>query len=186
MCAGQILVMFEHCLLHNISYSDILKIDHLWQFTSLTKLHLDNNIIEKIEGLESLVSLVWLGKYKLFHTNAHPELFMIQKNVISWVDEFCRLLKIITLPNIMHIFLKPKCILYMYDIFKIISFSTDLSFNNIEKIEGLDKLVNLQDLSLFNNRISVIENLDTLLSLQILSIGNNFIPELDSVSQNND
>ncbi|KPP79748.1 leucine-rich repeat-containing protein 48-like [Scleropages formosus] len=39
---------------------DILKIDHLWQFTSLTKLQLDNNIIEKIEGLERLTNLVWL------------------------------------------------------------------------------------------------------------------------------
>ena len=41
---------------------DILQIDNLWQFENLTKLHLDNNIIEKIEALESLVHLVWLGK----------------------------------------------------------------------------------------------------------------------------
>ena len=44
------------------SYVDILKIDNLWCFTSLTKLQLDNNIIEKIEGLDMLVNLVWLGK----------------------------------------------------------------------------------------------------------------------------
>lgn len=43
-------------------FTDILKIDNLWEFTKLTKLQLDNNIIEKIEGLESLVNLVWLGK----------------------------------------------------------------------------------------------------------------------------
>lgn len=41
---------------------DILQIDNLWQFENLTKLQLDNNIIEKIEGLESLVHLLWLGK----------------------------------------------------------------------------------------------------------------------------
>lgn len=41
---------------------DILRIDNLWQFENLTKLQLDNNILEKIEGLESLVQLVWLGK----------------------------------------------------------------------------------------------------------------------------
>lgn len=40
---------------------DILKIDNLWQFANLTKLQLDNNIIEKIEALDSLVHLVWLG-----------------------------------------------------------------------------------------------------------------------------
>ncbi|KAG9334919.1 hypothetical protein JZ751_006316 [Albula glossodonta] len=43
-----------------LDYRQILKIDHLWQFTSLTKLQLDNNIIEKITGLDCLVNLVWL------------------------------------------------------------------------------------------------------------------------------
>ncbi|XP_066546295.1 dynein regulatory complex subunit 3 [Amia ocellicauda] len=43
-----------------LDYKNILKIDHLWQFTNLTKLQLDNNIIEKIEGLDSLRNLVWL------------------------------------------------------------------------------------------------------------------------------
>ncbi|CAJ0915037.1 unnamed protein product [Ranitomeya imitator] len=39
---------------------DILKVDNLWQFHNLTKLQLDNNIIEKIQGLDTLVHLVWL------------------------------------------------------------------------------------------------------------------------------
>uniref|UniRef100_A0A672UFN9 Dynein regulatory complex subunit 3 n=1 Tax=Strigops habroptila TaxID=2489341 RepID=A0A672UFN9_STRHB len=39
---------------------DLLQIANLWQFENLTKLQLDNNIIEKIEALESLVHLVWL------------------------------------------------------------------------------------------------------------------------------
>lgn len=42
--------------------SDILRIDNLWQFESLQKLQLDNNNIEKIEGLENLTRLVWLGE----------------------------------------------------------------------------------------------------------------------------
>lgn len=42
--------------------SDILRIDNLWQFENLRKLQLDNNIIEKIEGLENLTHLVWLGE----------------------------------------------------------------------------------------------------------------------------
>lgn len=41
---------------------DILKIDNLWSFVNLTKLQMDNNIIERIEGLEMLVNLEWLGK----------------------------------------------------------------------------------------------------------------------------
>ncbi|KAJ8251204.1 hypothetical protein GJAV_G00218460 [Gymnothorax javanicus] len=43
-----------------LDYRHILRIDHLWQFTSLTKLQLDNNIIEKISGLEFLTNLLWL------------------------------------------------------------------------------------------------------------------------------
>uniref|UniRef100_A0AAY4C3A7 Dynein regulatory complex subunit 3 n=1 Tax=Denticeps clupeoides TaxID=299321 RepID=A0AAY4C3A7_9TELE len=35
-------------------------IENLWQFTSLTKLSLSGNVIEKIEGLDSLVGLKWL------------------------------------------------------------------------------------------------------------------------------
>lgn len=43
---------------------DILKIDNLWSFVNLTKLQMDNNIIERIEGLDILVNLEWLGKNK--------------------------------------------------------------------------------------------------------------------------
>jgi hypothetical protein len=43
-------------------FTDVLTIDNLWEFTALTKLQLDNNIIEKVEGLDSLVNLIWLGK----------------------------------------------------------------------------------------------------------------------------
>ena len=47
----------------------------------------------------------------------------------------------------------------------------DLSFNRIEKIDGLDRLTKLTDLSLFDNSIKKIENMDALKKLQILSIG---------------
>ncbi|KAM6913375.1 dynein regulatory complex subunit 3 [Lycodopsis pacificus] len=36
-------------------------IDHLWEFTSLARLDLNNNIIEKIKGLDRLISLTWLN-----------------------------------------------------------------------------------------------------------------------------
>jgi len=44
-------------------YIDILKIDNLWQFETLVKLQLDNNFIEKINGLSCLVNLQWLGMW---------------------------------------------------------------------------------------------------------------------------
>lgn len=53
----------------------------------------------------------------------------------------------------------------------------DLSFNNIENICGLGKLVHLRDLSLAHNRIKTICNLDSLTKLQVLSLANNLIEE---------
>ena len=70
-----------------------------------------------------------------------------------------------------HIFISSYCLLY-----------SDLSFNNIEVIEGLDKLTQLEDLTLFNNRIQQLENMDTLTKLHVLSVGNNDLKELDNVS----
>ena len=57
----------------------------------------------------------------------------------------------------------------------------DLSFNNIEVIEGLSKLSKIEDLTLYNNRISKIENLDTLANLHVFSIGNNDIKDIKDV-----
>jgi Leucine-rich repeat (LRR) protein len=54
-----------------------------------------------------------------------------------------------------------------------------LSFNLIEKIEGLDRLTKLTDLSLFSNRISRIEGLENLTELNVLSVGKNEIRNLE-------
>ena len=43
---------------------------------SLTKLQLDNNIIEEIKGLDSLVNLIWLGRLLLY---AQLKLFLVWK-----------------------------------------------------------------------------------------------------------
>ncbi|XP_051571594.1 dynein regulatory complex subunit 3 [Myxocyprinus asiaticus] len=53
-------IQYEEVLQLRLSYRKILKICHLGHFTSLTKLQLDNNVIERIEGLENLTNLVWL------------------------------------------------------------------------------------------------------------------------------
>ena len=41
----------------------ILTIENLRHFTGLVKLQLNNNFIERIEGLDYLENLQWLGKY---------------------------------------------------------------------------------------------------------------------------
>lgn len=58
----------------------------------------------------------------------------------------------------------------------------DLSFNNIERIEGLDNLTKLKDLSLFNNQITKLENMNVLENLEVFSIGNNQLNDYDFVS----
>lgn len=47
--------------LFSFLYKDILKIDNLWSLVNLTKLQMDNNIIERMEGLDMLMNLEWLG-----------------------------------------------------------------------------------------------------------------------------
>jgi hypothetical protein len=60
---------------------------------------------------------------------------------------------------------------------------SDLSFNKIKVIEGLESLVRLRDLSLYNNEIAspIGDGLDGLSSLQCLSLGNNHLTDLHSV-----
>ena len=49
--------------------ADILRMENLWLLTNLTKLQMDNNIIEKIEGLDTLTHLTWLGEKTMTNTN---------------------------------------------------------------------------------------------------------------------
>lgn len=65
--------------------------------------------------------------------------------------------------------------------FPLSNLATDLSFNNIEVIEGLSSLVQLKDLSLAHNHIKVLDKMDGL-PLEVLSIGNNLIEDLDQLS----
>ena len=58
-----ITIKFPRVKILNLKIKDILRIENLWQFVNIVKLQLDNNVIEKIEGLENLVNLVWLGKW---------------------------------------------------------------------------------------------------------------------------
>ncbi|XP_049925233.1 dynein regulatory complex subunit 3 isoform X2 [Epinephelus moara] len=54
-------INFNEILQLRLGYRNILVIDHLWEFTSLTKLELNNNQIEKMEGLDQLLNLTWLN-----------------------------------------------------------------------------------------------------------------------------
>lgn len=71
---------------------------------------------------------------------------------------------------------------FTFHINPISLFILDLSFNNIDVIEGLEKLTKLEDLTLYNNRIATIENMDVLTHLHVLSLGNNDLDKLENVS----
>ena len=57
----------------------------------------------------------------------------------------------------------------------------DLSFNNIEVIEGLSSLHKLRDLSLAHNRICNLGGLEGLCSLHVLSLGHNCLQDMEQV-----
>ena len=59
--------------------------------------------------------------------------------------------------------------------------SPDLSFNQIEVIEGLDALVKITDLCLTHNKISKIEGIEQLVDLEIFSCANNEISSTEEV-----
>ncbi|XP_053298670.1 dynein regulatory complex subunit 3 [Pleuronectes platessa] len=54
-------IHLDEVLAIRLDFRHILKIDNLWDFTSLTRLCLNNNLIERIEGLDRLVNLTWLN-----------------------------------------------------------------------------------------------------------------------------
>lgn len=56
-----------------------------------------------------------------------------------------------------------------------------MSFNCIKDISGLDKLVKITDLSLYNNQITKVENLESLVKLNVFSIGNNKLESFESI-----
>jgi len=59
----------------------------------------------------------------------------------------------------------------------------DLSFNEITKVEGLESLVHLTDLTLYGNAIEILEGLTGLPALTCLSIGKNRLQDLDAAAR---
>jgi len=55
----------------------------------------------------------------------------------------------------------------------------DLSFNLIEKIENLESLTKLTDLSLFDNRLTYLGGMEALTNLNVFSFGKNLIRSHD-------
>ena len=61
--------------------------------------------------------------------------------------------------------------------------SLDLSGNQLVRIEGLDQLTNLQSLNLWNNQLVRIEGLDQLTNLQSLNLWNNQLTRIEGLNK---
>uniref|UniRef100_A0AAQ6IJB3 Dynein regulatory complex subunit 3 n=1 Tax=Anabas testudineus TaxID=64144 RepID=A0AAQ6IJB3_ANATE len=86
---------------NRLSLEYILMIDHLWEFTSLTMLYLNNNLIEKIEGLDHLINLTWLnlsfnriGKIEGLESLQKLEVLNLSNNRISVIENMDKLEKL--------------------------------------------------------------------------------------------
>ncbi|XP_058509505.1 dynein regulatory complex subunit 3 [Solea solea] len=91
---------FNDVLKIRLEYLNILKISHLRDFTSLTRLDLNNNLIERIEGLDHLLNLTWLNlsfnrikKIEGLESLRKLELLNLSDNKISVVENMDELEK---------------------------------------------------------------------------------------------
>ncbi|KAL3987168.1 hypothetical protein ACER0C_014283 [Sarotherodon galilaeus] len=95
----------------SLEYKNILKIDHLWDFSSLSKLELNNNTIEKIQGLDHLINLTWLNlsfnkieKIEGLECVQKLEVLNLSNNKISVIENMD------TLENLTHFFISNNLI----------------------------------------------------------------------------
>ncbi|XP_040918810.1 dynein regulatory complex subunit 3 [Toxotes jaculatrix] len=130
-------VHYDEVLKICLEYRNILKIDHLWDFTSLARLDLNNNLIERIEGLDRLINLTWLnlsfnriGKMEGLESLQKLELLNLSNNRISVIENLDKL------ENITHF-----CI-------------ANNHLRQLDNVLYLRKFKNLFTLNLFGNPVS--------------------------------
>lgn len=178
----------------NLSHNLISNTDELAKMTSLISIDLSHN---KITDLTSSVPFLYMMNYRN-NPIVVPDVTIVNKgrkavadyfeakNSISTLSEAvlqkineCKVTKSETL-SLESSSLKsiPKEIAEFTWLKKL-----NLRNNYIEKIEGLEKLVNLQDLDLSQNRISKIEGLENLLEIKKLQLIENKISKIEGVNQ---
>ncbi|XP_029945151.1 dynein regulatory complex subunit 3 [Salarias fasciatus] len=94
-----------------LEYRNIRHIECLWDFTSLTRLDLNNNLIDKIQGLDHLINLKWLNlsfnrikKIEGFQSLQKLELLNLSDNKISVIESLD------AIENLTHFFLSNNCL----------------------------------------------------------------------------
>uniref|UniRef100_A0A3B1JE72 Dynein regulatory complex subunit 3 n=1 Tax=Astyanax mexicanus TaxID=7994 RepID=A0A3B1JE72_ASTMX len=153
-------IQYDEVIQLRLEYK-ILQIDHLWEFTSLTKLQLNNNSIEKIQGLEKLTNLLWLlsfNKIKMIEglealvklqtlslsnnqipaiekmdTLEHLEILSLGENVISQIDNVIYLRRFKNLRSL-NLARNPICQETNYKIF-VVAYLPDLVYLDFRLVD---------------------------------------------------
>jgi Leucine-rich repeat (LRR) protein len=138
----------------NLSYNNIKKIEGLENLNNLTHLNLSCNNIIKIEGLENLNDLTCLelsnnqiNKIKISDKNAKLKYVNLIKNKLKHFDCQC-----------------SKMNIYLQEI--------KLSGNNLRKIKGLNKIMNLEKIVIDDDYFDII---DIDLLKKIINNENNYL-----------
>jgi protein phosphatase 1 regulatory subunit 7 len=143
------------------SYRSIANVNKLKGLDSLQELNLEGNYIETIDALDHLVNLKKLN---------------LSMNGISKISGLGKLIKleVLKIASPQNYYEPPG----MYG--HADAWDRDY-FDPIDKIEGLDKLLNLKELDLSRNNIKKIEGLENQPNLKVLDLSGNAIKKIEGL-----
>ncbi|PKY17763.1 L domain-like protein [Rhizophagus irregularis] len=169
----------EEIELLNIRLTDITSL-MLDRFPKIKSLCVRQNLVTKIDGIESLKDLEELDLYDnrisyIENLNNFPELKFLDLsfNKIRVIENLEHLTKLVNLYFVQNRISKIQNLDNLINVTNL-----ELGANKIRVIENLDKLVNLEQLWLGKNKITEFQNLENLRNLKILSIQSNRLTQI--------
>ncbi|MFX1519000.1 MAG: leucine-rich repeat domain-containing protein [Promethearchaeota archaeon] len=159
----------------DLSENRIKMIKELDELTKLQELRLPSNEIEEIKNLENLTDLLEL-EFRFNPIRASEEHLLELKT--QEIVRYCQAKKegkipFVTIRGKKYYFLYGKLDLY------------GVGISDITEIEGVEKLSNLQELSLNDNQINEIKGLEHLTNLKALNLCDNHISEIKGLDNLN-
>jgi Leucine-rich repeat (LRR) protein len=167
----------------NLNDNLITKMEGLDTLTNISSLDLNNNQITKMEGLDKLsnISSLDLQYNKITKIEGLDTLTNISSLYLSG-NQITKIEGLDTLTNISSLALHSNKITKIEGLDTLTNISSlDLQYNKIIKIEGLDTLTNISSLDLQYNKITKIEGLDKLTNISSLSLHENKITKIEGL-----
>uniref|UniRef100_A0A8C2E5Q0 Protein phosphatase 1, regulatory (inhibitor) subunit 7 n=1 Tax=Cyprinus carpio TaxID=7962 RepID=A0A8C2E5Q0_CYPCA len=153
------------------------KIEGLEVLRKAKTISLRQNLIKRIENLDSLVSLIIKSNFLLIKESEKIKMQLdVSFNLLRKIEGLDCLTKI------KKLFLLHNKITSIANLDQMTSLQMlELGSNRIRVIENLDSLTTLESLFLGTNKISQLQNLDGLHNLMVLSIQSNRITKLEGL-----